>query len=1158
MKTDSKRLGQAFIFAMAFGLLALLAPRGVKAQTVEWDTLVLIDFEDPAVMNGGWANHYFGQYGLSYSSEFGASGQNDACIRGGHWINRGISMRHQLEADEVYRLSVNAKCSHTGHKLKFVYVESSQTPIGAPAFMSGVEILQISAFQPGADLVSVSFSPPSSGQYTLYIGTDPHPFGGQIFLDNFSLQRQAAVGGPSGFTLYEAGGSPPLDTLHLSPGASATVCGSFSVPGSSETVDIELQGNSAPHFVGYGGNSLSFPADTVTEQCFTLQAASGLYSQTYTFNARRADGALLASFVTSVATSAPCGSVAGADQAIEAGDSVQLGTGCLPAPHPYYGRAYAYSWLPAGSLSDASVAQPWASPAGTTTYLVQVSEGGNTVAVDTVQVTVQGGPPDTTGTGPPPDTLQGGGGPPPGAVPADLAIKLSTASDGSRVLLRWAPLNYNSWDWARQHGYRLERKLFVQSDTIVLGQPFVVLDSTLAPLPEPDWAPLADDSEAAGLAASALYSPDFSITGLPADSDIFQAFNLVREKDNRFGFSLFAADQSFEVAKAMGIAYTDSTAEAGKAYLYRVRFNELPEGSTMGRAVTDGRLSDTLDLPPPAGVFAQPADGQARIEWSWQGMEPYYSSFKVERSDDGGATFAKVNLSPIVYTAQPGTSPLPVLLFQDSLPDNGPLYIYRVIGHSPFGLDGPPSDTVHVRGKPDPMGIRPFVHKVQEISGGRLNVQWQFAPPHRDDIDGFNVLRGRTVDGPFEQINTALVSKHARSFVDDDPMPANYYRVVALDANGYELTSFSALGQLNDEVPPAPPAAPACVANQSGLVLITWPANTEPDLMGYRVYTANQLEGEYMELTRTWIRDTFYRHSINLNTLAKEAYYKIVALDLRHNASDWSEAGILQIPDIVPPAPPSLSQVEPRLGYVALAWQGSTSNDLARHEVQRKKSTGYVWSTLAVMDLGEELSHSDSTASPDYDYDYRVLAVDGAGLRSSSQIVRARPLSSAVRGEIRNFWAVIHQILPDTTGSSTWPVISVTGQPMTGLNAPPRPGQPGQRYLVGAGEAALVWEFDDQPGLYGFQIYRAARDGVMRPHRMVMPDRAAVDPAVLQQLQAAFGANYPRFTPSMLNGDYYHFVDQDLSAGVPYRYQVQAEFLDGAFSPMSNQVIVVY
>jgi hypothetical protein len=58
--------------------------------------------------------------------------------------------------------------------------------------------------------------------------------------------------------------------------------------------------------------------------------------------------------------------------------------------------------------------------------------------------------------------------------------------------------------------------------------------------------------------------------------------------------------------------------------------------------------------------------------------------------------------------------------------------------------------------------------------------------------------------------------------------------------------------------------------------------------------------------------------------------------------------------------------------------------------------------------------------------------------------------------------------------------------------------------------------------------------------------------------QAAFGANYPRFTPSMLNGDYYHFVDQDLSAGVPYRYQVQAEFLDGAFSPMSSQVIVVY
>jgi hypothetical protein len=471
-------------------------------------------------------------------------------------------------------------------------------------------------------------------------------------------------------------------------------------------------------------------------------------------------------------------------------------------------------------------------------------------------------------------------------------------------------------------------------------------------------------------------------------------------------------------------------------------------------------------------------------------------------------------------------------------------------------LDGPPSDTVHVRGKPAPLGLRPFIHNVQELSGGRLRVEWQFAL--RNEIDGFNLLRGRTVDGPFEQINTALISKDALSYIDENPLPANYYRVVALDANGYELASFSALGQLDDEVPPAPPAAPACVANRSGLVLITWPANDEPDLMGYRVYTANQLEGEYMELTRTWIRDTFYRHSIDLNTLAKKAYYKIVALDFRHNASGWSEPGVLEIPDIVPPAPPSLSLVEPRLGYVALAWQGSTSNDLARHEVQRKKSASYVWATLAALELGEELAYADSTASPDYDYDYRVLAVDEAGLKSSSQIVRARPLSSAVRGDIRNFRVLTYQLQPDTTGSNSWPVINVASQTLTGAGAAPRPGQPGQRYLAGRAEAVLVWEFEEQPGLHGFQIYRSARDGELRPHRMVLPDRGQIDQAVLQQLQAAFGASYPGFSPSMLSGDYYHFVDQDLRKGVPYVYRVQAEFVDGAVSPMSSQVIVVY
>jgi hypothetical protein len=163
-----------------------------------------------------------------------------------------------------------------------------------------------------------------------------------------------------------------------------------------------------------------------------------------------------------------------------------------------------------------------------------------------------------------------------------------------------------------------------------------------------------------------------------------------------------------------------------------------------------------------------------------------------------------------------------------------------------------------------------------------------------------------------------------------------------------------------------------------------------------------------------------------------------------------------------------------------------------------------------------------------------------------------------VRGDIRNFRALTYQLQPDTTGSSSWPVVNVASQPLTGTGVAPRPGQPGQRYLAGRAEAVLVWEFEEQPGLHGFQVYRSARDGELRPHRMVLPDRGQIDQAVLQQLQAAFGASYPGFSPSMLSGDYYHFVDQDLRKGVPYVYRVQAEFVDGAVSPMSSQVIVVY
>ncbi|MCB9350641.1 MAG: hypothetical protein H6573_24480 [Lewinellaceae bacterium] len=84
-----------------------------------------------------------------------------------------------------------------------------------------------------------------------------------------------------------------------------------------------------------------------------------------------------------------CPSVAGPDREICLGDTVQLGTGCLPDPHPLDSLEYCYHWMPETGLDDLESARPNATPQETTAYSVFVTTSqGELVAEDEVTVTV--------------------------------------------------------------------------------------------------------------------------------------------------------------------------------------------------------------------------------------------------------------------------------------------------------------------------------------------------------------------------------------------------------------------------------------------------------------------------------------------------------------------------------------------------------------------------------------------------------------------------------------------------------------------------------------------------------------------------------------------------------------------------------------------------
>lgn len=77
---------------------------------------------------------------------------------------------------------------------------------------------------------------------------------------------------------------------------------------------------------------------------------------------------------------------AGTDATISCNDSTQLAGNATGGTAPY-----SYAWTPATDLSNSGIANPWASPNASTSYVLTVTDNNGCTGSDTVSVTVSGG-----------------------------------------------------------------------------------------------------------------------------------------------------------------------------------------------------------------------------------------------------------------------------------------------------------------------------------------------------------------------------------------------------------------------------------------------------------------------------------------------------------------------------------------------------------------------------------------------------------------------------------------------------------------------------------------------------------------------------------------------------------------------------------------------
>lgn len=558
------------------------------------------------------------------------------------------------------------------------------------------------------------------------------------------------------------------------------------------------------------------------------------------------------------------------------------------------------------------------------------------------------------------------------------------------IVIRWAPTDYDTWRLGMSNGYKVYGK-----KTNALGEEdYYAVSDTIYPRAENTWGS-DDPNDVMGLAHALLYNFDQPLYEGPQG-----AFTQTEDKQNRYGFMLFAADLSLEAAQHMGLSFTDTNIEDGYVYEYYIYI--------LGTDVISFVQVDPANIPPlpqpdSLGIFF--GDEEFHLGWQKADLEQYYTYYDIEYSTDGGVTFEKMNERPYV-NIDPLDSSLPkdYMFYHDSISNYVDEYQFRVIGHSPFGETGPPSEVVSGKGRPSPLTILPRITEVIGMEDSTFTINWVVNQDYEDSIVGFNLIRYEEYPGVGYALNgETLIDPSTRTFQDMDAFLVNHYQVEAIDVNGYPYRSPSALGQIVDSIPPEQPigliGSVDTIIDSVFVVKLEWTPNEEEDLAGYHVFTSNGLGQEFATLTSAGkIMDTVFYDTLPAYTLAENIYYKIRAVDFVGNLSDYSEVVHVLRPDLIAPVPPHLNDDIAKSADgsgMEISWINSPSKDVVSYEVQRKLAySDESWQT--VMTKAKSNTKNDKTIDTAIEeaetvYWYRVIVTDDAGLQSISDTIKLKP-----------------------------------------------------------------------------------------------------------------------------------------------------------------------
>jgi len=579
-----------------------------------------------------------------------------------------------------------------------------------------------------------------------------------------------------------------------------------------------------------------------------------------------------------------------------------------------------------------------------------------------------------------------------GPIPAKLTA-INKSKDGD-IILRWAPQPAGVWLNSTQRGfYTIEKQEF---KTIADFNPenFVPVATNLYPWTEEKiLARLETSGDSSLLIAGHCLYGEWESIDTTKELDIKGMYDRSQELTNRYGIALFAADRFPQAAEAMALRYTDKNARVEHSVIYRISL--VIDSIIIAQTTT---IFDGFDEKYYKPAIKSTGEEEEKIIISWDRKihEKYYTAYWIERSVDND-DFQRINSLPYIHAedvqASLGESDINFVLSVE----NYQPYYYRIIGIDPFGDESEPSEAILLMGRdrtPPPFPENPRAYMPDET---HMLIEWQ-QDTMAEDLMGYYILYSAERDGIYAPLSPEL-SADTRSFTDYFPnyFGQNYYRICAVDTARNQACTDPVYGFIQDTIPPRKPTGLKAEIDSAGVVTLHWPLGPERDIMGYKVYFSNRYNGVFSIISNDIVRDTIYRDTISLNSLSREVFYRIVAMDLRNNTSDFSDMVMVMRPDTIPPGPAVFTSYEVRENGIYLAWSPSSSRDVVGHRLYRSEA-GEEYGLLTEFQDTKTTEYLDTLVEAFRIYSYRIIAVDVSGLRS--QPVHDLTLKSADKRQV--------------------------------------------------------------------------------------------------------------------------------------------------------------